>query len=595
MAAVIQEIPSRQRLDRQPSMLEKKRTDKEHDELHLEKGLMASFLKVEKGFKDLPWFPHENYVYHDVDHNVNVHYKLSFPQRVFVMMEQHDSSFLSMIIASVVTTCIIVGCVCFILAEEKEFLVSHHNHCSDYEAVCDDQEIKYLECSSSHRRRLAGGDDDDLGCAAASDDDHRRLASSDSTCYLETCDPSHPLGGYVSISDDDDGMADYATAGYDKIWYCPCVVDKDNQYCPGVKICPPHHSLVLETIESVCMFIFTLEYIVLLVTVPFAPSRLAHTMPHSWDHEHHFHKPDPIYPVWYQMCKFFTSWKMLIDLATLLPFFILLRANPVFYPNSYGEVAAGSFAFIRVFRLLRILHIFKIQRKNKILALVERTMKLSAPTMVLTGYITVIHMVFWGSLIHFFENQEWRSGHDSETFAEFPEGAYMRRSHYGYWEPSPFNSIATGIYWVIMISTTTGVGDTLQPTTDGGRFCAACVCCIGVILMAIPIGVVGLNFSTEWEKMKLKFVTTAELGPVSNIRMNAETAVHINALGDEETGGEETESPGEQLQRELEEMNEQLSSSLNKVIEGQRSLSASHEELGEFLSKLTSRIARNEK
>jgi hypothetical protein len=419
----------------------------------------------------------------------------------------------------------------------------------------------------AHHRRLASNDDH------ADDDHHNEMAAH--------CNEDYPMGTTTS-----NGTI-----------YCPCVVDPDSQYCPGRQVCKPHHDVTLEGIESVCMFIFTIEYITLLITVPFAPARLAHTMPHEWDDEHHFHKPDPVYPVWWQMWSFFSSWKMLIDLATLLPFYILINTNPFFYPHAEG---GGNFNFIRVFRLLRILHIFKISRKNQILALVERTMKLSMPTMILTCYLTAIHMVFWGSLVHFFEQGEWRSGSTFETFSEFPDGTYMRMNHLNSeWEPSPFNSIAIGIYWVIMMTTTTGVGNDLQPTTDGGRACAAIVACMGVILMAIPIGVVGLNFAQEWEKMKLKFLTTTELGPLEHVRMFESRVVHVHAASDEEDAevafSVKEKSEATKMAEEMTVLNQSLTTSLNKIVEGQREMAIHQESAGDFMNKITVRLLALEK
>jgi len=324
---------------------------------------------------------------------------------------------------------------------------------------------------------------------------------------------------------------------------------------------------------------------------------MAHTMPHNWDDEHHFHKPDPVFPVWYQMLKFFTSWKMLIDLATLLPFFILLDQNPVFFPNSSG---GGNFNFIRVFRLLRILHIFKITKKNQVLSLVERTMELSMPTMVLTGYITCIHMVFWGSLVHFFEQGEWRSSAGLDGFEAYPDGTYMRKNYMsGEWEPSPFNSIAIGIYWTIMMTSTTGVGEGLQPTTDGGRACAALVVCIGVILMAIPLGVVGLNFSQEWEKMKIKHLTT-ESAPLQRITMSTDkvAVIHIGGdAGDTEVGMEvqKAQSESEKNLEHIHDLNVKMMDNVNKIAESHRHIQLVQESLHDLMMKMNARVEAFEK
>ena len=83
------------------------------DELKLEQGLMNKLMKKNDGaFSDMPFFTPSTYIYHDPHHNVDVEYQLTFLQRLFVMLEIHDSSMMAMFCASLVTSCIIIGCVC---------------------------------------------------------------------------------------------------------------------------------------------------------------------------------------------------------------------------------------------------------------------------------------------------------------------------------------------------------------------------------------------------------------------------------------------------------------------------------------------------
>ncbi len=540
------EISRKMSLNAGSAKLQEARASGIMDELKLEQGLMNKLMKKNDGaFSDMPFFTPSTFIYHDPHHNVDVEYQLTFLQRLFVMLEIHDSSMMAMFCASLVTSCIIIGCVCFILAEEPEFLAYHPYTClSDYDMVCDHKysaNFTYLPVPSL--------------------DGHRRLGSSSS------------------------GSTEYST-----------IIDPDSQYCPDRDVCKPHHDITLELIESICMFIFTLEYLTLLITVPSAPSRLAHTMPHEWDDEHHFHKPDPVLPFYIQMPKFFLTWKMLIDVATLLPFYILIDSNPVFFPHNPG---GNNFNFIRVFRLLRILHIFKISRKNQILSLVERTMKLSMPTMILTGYLTCIHMVFWGSLVHFFEQGEWRAGATLESYHMYPDGTYMRKNWAdNSWEPSPFNSIAVGIYWVIMMSTSTGVGARLQPTTKGGRACAVFVTCIGVILMAIPIGVVGLNFAQEWEKMKVLFFEQDMEGPKRHIKMFTThvKAIHVKADAADDDEGDEVVivelTEAEKYSEEVKMLATNFSNGMEQIVDGQRTLALTHDKITELLNKLHSKMSK---
>jgi hypothetical protein len=159
-----QELSQKSGIIKQQSSIGALASDAENK--RLEKELAKKFLKFEqkKSFFDLPWFPEAEYIYHDDHHNVEVEYNLTLVQRVFVMMEHHDSSKLGAIIAAIITLCIIVGCICFIMSEEPEFRDHHAVACaSDKDVTCDHAGFSYLSCpvekSSSYygsSRRLAG-------------------------------------------------------------------------------------------------------------------------------------------------------------------------------------------------------------------------------------------------------------------------------------------------------------------------------------------------------------------------------------------------------------------------------------------------------
>jgi len=584
-----------------------------HSDKKVHAAFMTSFLKLEDGVHKLPWFPEETYILYDAHHNIEIEYQLTMNQRVFVMMEDNASSILGALVAFTVTTCIILGCICFILAEEPHFwdwdpVKYAYKGCKLYKDIkCSPSDDKLAFTPKHfdgkgdyyHSKDLGGDSYSYLPCPYKKYKGSRRLDGE--TSAVEDATYNTEEGGRNLAGT----YYKYCYGGSDTNDQYTDIIDPDSQYCPDRQICKPHHDLLLEWIETACMFIFTAEYMVLVFTVPFAPSRLAHTLDHhEWDEEHHFHKPDPVYPVWWQMWKFFSSIKMLIDLVTLLPFYITINSNPVL-----GDPAADagfSSNFIRVFRLLRVLHIFKVTKKNVVLNLVERTMKLSFPTIVLTGFVCSIHMIFWGSLIHYFEQVEFRSGPTLETWMENPDGTWMRPKHTlfsqksdmkntRYWEPSPFTSIAIGIYWAMLMTTTTGVGDQLQPTTDGGRFCAVFVSCIGVILMAIPVGVVGLNFAQEWEKMKVQLLEESLVGPSKRIKMSESTVIAVSDPDAENGGGgehaEKELSARDKIALDISEANHKIAHSMEKITMGQKELNLAHEQIVSLMMKLSDQMA----
>lgn len=157
------------------------------------------------------------------------------------------------------------------------------------------------------------------------------------------------------------------------------VCNNDPNLCPGKEICEPGPVHVLHTIEDAILYIFTIEYAVRFFTVWFVNPRLSgviHEHDHDDEHEHeesHSMADDPyIHPLW-RGAVYLTEWKNIIDIATIVPFYVFLDPS----------IAGGgtSFNFIRVLRLTRVLHVFKLTKDNQILNLLERTMVLSAPGM----------------------------------------------------------------------------------------------------------------------------------------------------------------------------------------------------------------------
>lgn len=63
-------------------------------------------------------------------------------------------------------------------------------------------------------------------------------------------------------------------------------------------------------------------------------------------------------------------------------------------------------------------------------------------------------------------------------------------------EETPFESIVHGFWFVIVTITTVGYGDMI-PKTPAGKAVGTMMILGGVIVLAMPIGVVGANFSRE--------------------------------------------------------------------------------------------------
>jgi len=64
-------------------------------------------------------------------------------------------------------------------------------------------------------------------------------------------------------------------------------------------------------------------------------------------------------------------------------------------------------------------------------------------------------------------------------------------------DETPFPSIIHSYWYVIVTITTVGYGDSF-PTTSAGKFVATLLILCGIVVLAMPVGVVGANFSNEY-------------------------------------------------------------------------------------------------
>ena len=105
-----------------------------------------------------------------------------------------------------------------------------------------------------------------------------------------------------------------------------------------------------------------------------------------------------------------------------------------------------------------------------------------------------------------------------------PRGAYVRPTvdSRGY-EVSPFRSIPFGFWWFFTSSTTVGYGD-FYPTTDAGKFTAVLCFYMGIILLALPITVIGGNFTTMYRQWVEEMAMTKEVAEAARAKRGAAAA-----------------------------------------------------------------------
>lgn len=190
-----------------------------------------------------------------------------------------------------------------------------------------------------------------------------------------------------------------------------------------------------------------------------------------------------------------TSFANVIDLLAIIPFWL----------KTFGVEGGGSFLVVlRILRLTRIFRVFKLGKYNEVFTLFTRVVKQSTPALLLMVFFICLGCCLFGTLVWFAEQGTWHP-EGNPKLAELNikgRGAWLRYTggKDDDLEESPFQSIIHSFWFVIVTITTVGYGD-MSPTTLEGKIVTSTAILNGIIVLAMPIGVVGANFSTEYDRV----------------------------------------------------------------------------------------------
>jgi voltage-gated potassium channel Kch len=291
----------------------------------------------------------------------------------------------------------------------------------------------------------------------------------------------------------------------------------DDELCPNDTICAPVAPSYFRVIETICVAIFAVDYLVRIVLVPQMPPRLAGVLDSDWDEDPaHANLPDPDYHPAKIFFLYIFSFMCIIDALTVGPFYAELFTRE-----------STSFAVIRVIRLVRL---YKLLKGTRFAASVEAfiiTIRKSLLALSVLVLFTALGSIVFASIMYILECGEFTVNSD------YPDGAYLRPGLTpGDSQPSPFVSIASALYWACVTVTTVGFGD-IYPTTSTGRFFSMLWMFCGVLLIALPVSVLGSNFSTtlaEIEKRsgrkKHKNLVSNTLHKLKNSIVSSSPSIH---------------------------------------------------------------------
>ena len=231
-----------------------------------------------------------------------------------------------------------------------------------------------------------------------------------------------------------------------------------------------------------------------------------------------------------------------VDFLAIAPFYIELVLESVEIPG---------LSVLRVVRLVRVFRLFKVSRGS--ITIFAQTMVKSAKPLYMLVFFTSLATILFSSLMYYAERgvydedlhawmrikyyecetfiraqppaemgpaylvhsgvADYNNGYckylePQPTFMKFGEGMFLcpfnfKNNDYGsrcwkVYEQSPFSSIPRTCWWALTTMTTVGYGD-MYPTQWYGQLLGVIVMMFGIIVIALPITVIGSNFTTEYK------------------------------------------------------------------------------------------------
>mgnify|MGYP002803527697 FL=1 len=311
--------------------------------------------------------------------------------------------------------------------------------------------------------------------------------------------------------------------------------------CAG---CEPEALPWMQAVDEVCVIIFTSEFLIRMLTAPFARAKLLQgrfllkllfnrdiKSEEKANLESQQSPNDEVESedveieqgrfVW--ISNWWSFWRqpaVIVDLFTVLPYWVEVLL---------GTSADSNFIWLRLFRLLRVSRIFKLlQLVNSDLwqlsdaqHLLYNVMIQAAPAFAITLALLSFALLVFSSLMYIAERGDWYPAsvieHDSiakefvnltqvlnlpavQHEAQRSGGVFLRRLPNGYLEMTPFTSIIICWWWTLATVTTVGYGDHI-PVSLPGQLVGAVAILYGTILLGLPIGIIGSQFSNEFSRM----------------------------------------------------------------------------------------------
>jgi len=179
--------------------------------------------------------------------------------------------------------------------------------------------------------------------------------------------------------------------------------------------------------------------------------------------------------------KDFANW---IDLLAILPFYLEQVAGDVL----------SAFSVFRVIRLVRVFRVFKMGKSFAGLQLMVSALRASRQVFGILGFLVGIAMIVFSSGVFYLEAPTTK---DCIEECNLDEECTLAVAFCAY------RSIPASFWWAIVTMTTVGYGDG-YPMTAEGRTLAVFAMIAGILIIAMPITVIGDNFSKAYDSQSFE-------------------------------------------------------------------------------------------
>ena len=187
--------------------------------------------------------------------------------------------------------------------------------------------------------------------------------------------------------------------------------------------------------------------------------------------------------------KYIFSFYGIIDFLSTIPLYM-----------SYLLAGSQVLLALRAFRLLRIFRILKLVKFLGEASQLKQALKASRTKITVFIYVVLILSIIMGTIMYLVEGDE-----------------------------AGFTSIPRSIYWTIVTLTTVGYGD-IAPQTTFGQFLATIIMVLGYGIIAVPTGIVTVEFTKRKDKHWVH--TNTQACPSCSVEEHRDGAKHCYNCGE---------------------------------------------------------------